>query len=124
MCWLFSGPLSLFILHSIRHKRLECLQYHEYQQRLNLHLRGVAKIFLRGGGTHFNNKGQLKSQLKAIKKNAIEKINVNTYEVFWARDLFRMTVDKGEVRINNHAYKSKATQMRRGLCDISYTALY
>ena len=119
MCWLFSGPLSLFILHSIRHKRLECLQYHEYQQRLNLHLIGVAKIFFKGGGrTHFNNKGH------AIKKTAIEKINVNTYEVFWARDLFRMTVDKGEVRINNHAYKSKAAQMRRGLCDISYTALY
>lgn len=56
MCWLFSGPLSLFILHSIRHKRLECLQYHEYQQRLNLHLRGVAKIFFkegRGGGDTF-----------------------------------------------------------------------
>ena len=76
MCWLFSGPLSLFILHSIRHKRLECLQYHEYQQRLNLHLIGVAKIFLKGGGTHFTNKGH------AIKKTAIEKINVNTYEVF------------------------------------------
>lgn len=78
MCWLFSGPLSLFILHSIRHKRLECLQYHEYQQRLNLHLIGVAKIFFKGGGggTHFTNKGH------AIKKTAIEKINVNTYEVF------------------------------------------
>lgn len=50
MCWLFSGTLSLFILHSIRHKRLECLQYHEYQQRLNLHLIGVAKIFFKGGG--------------------------------------------------------------------------
>ena len=75
MCWLFSGPLSLFILHSIRHKRLECLQYHEYQQRLNLHLRGVAKIFLRGGGgTHFTYNGH------AIKKTAIEKIIVNTYE--------------------------------------------
>ena len=77
MCWLFSGPLSLFILHSIRPKRLECLQYHEYQQRLNLHLRGVAKIFLRrGGATHFTNNGH------AIKKTAIEKININTYEVF------------------------------------------
>ena len=94
MCWLFSGPLSLFILHSIRHKRLECLQYHEYQQRLNLHLRGVAKIFLRGG-THFTYNGH------AIKKTAIEKNKCQ--HLRRPRDLFRMTVEKGEVRINNHA---------------------
>lgn len=32
-----------------------------------------------------------------------------------------MTVDKGEVRINNHACKSKAAQMRRTSVTLLYT---